>query len=206
MITKLKLNNWRSHLDTELVFSEGTNCFIGKMGAGKTSVLDGMCFALFGTFPALQSKKIKLADVVMKKPKLKQEASVDLAFNIDGSEWNVKRMIINGRSTAELRKDGRLVESPQSTKVTDEIERVLKINYDLFTRAIYSEQNQIDMFLTIPKGQRMKKIDQLLAIDKFEKSRLTTKALINKCNLSVVDKQQFIDDLKRDDNIRNVDD
>ncbi|MBR9682841.1 MAG: hypothetical protein GOV02_04140, partial [Candidatus Aenigmarchaeota archaeon] len=27
-----------------------------------------------------------------------------------------------------------------------------------------------------------------------------------KCNLSVVDKQQFIDDLKRDDNIRNVDD
>ena len=95
MITKLKLNNWRSHLDTDLIFSEGTNCFIGKMGAGKTSVLDAICFALFGTFPALQSKKIKLSDVVMKKPKMKQEAYVDLGFNIDGYEWNVKRTISN---------------------------------------------------------------------------------------------------------------
>jgi exonuclease SbcC len=119
-------------------FSEGTNCFIGKMGAGKTSILDAICFALFGTFPTLQSKKLKLRDIIMKKPHQKQEASVELTFNINDSEWNVKRTIDANRSTAELRNNGKLVEAPQPTKVTDEIERILKMNYDLFTRAVYS--------------------------------------------------------------------
>ena len=75
MITKLKLNNWRSHLDTEVNFSEGTNCFIGNMGTGKTSIMSGICFALFGTFPELKNKKLKLEDIIMKKPTRKNRSN-----------------------------------------------------------------------------------------------------------------------------------
>ena len=46
--------------------------------------------------------------------------------------------------------------------VTREVERILQMDYDLFQRAVYSEQNALDYFLQIPKGKRMDKIDSML--------------------------------------------
>jgi exonuclease SbcC len=204
MITKVKLKNWRTHLDSELNFSEGTNCFVGPMGSGKTSVMDAICFGLFGTFLNLQQRKMKLEDIIMKKPVQKHKAEVSVFFDINGTEFNVKRIIENGRSTAELRKNGELIEGPQATKVTKEVERVLKMDYDLFTRAVYSEQNQLDMFLTIPRGQRMKKIDQLLAIDKFEKARTNTRSLIGRCLDSLREKERMVQNLEADESLKRM--
>ena len=65
MIEKVILRNWKSHLESEFTFSKGTNVLIGHIGSGKTSVLDAICFALFGTTPSLQSKKVKLDDIIM---------------------------------------------------------------------------------------------------------------------------------------------
>jgi exonuclease SbcC len=205
MITKVALKNWRSHLNTSLEFSDGTNCFIGPMGAGKTSILDAICFALFGTFPTLMSKKLRLEDVIMKKPKLQQTAEVNVTFEIDSDTWSVTRKIAKGKTTAELRKNGALVEAPQSTRVTEEVEKILKIDYDLFTRAIYSEQNQLDMFLTIPKGQRMKRIDELLAIDKFEKARQTVLAIVNKFRNAAAERQNVAQRLETDPDLQGLD-
>jgi exonuclease SbcC len=205
MITRVRLKNWRSHLDSELSFCEGTNGFIGPMGSGKTSVLDGICFALFGTFPNLQSKKIKLPDVVMKKPKAQQVAEVSVTFELAGNSWSVMRRIEKGRTAyAELRKDGQLVEAPQAQRVTEAIQRLLRIDYDLFTRAIYSEQNALDMFLTIPRGQRMRKIDQLLAIDRFELARRTVLSLINRAAAVMAEKQQLVRALEADESLASL--
>jgi len=199
MITGIRMRNWRSHGDTALEFSEGTNALIGAMGSGKTSVLDAICFGLFGTFPSLQAKKIRLEDVISKKPKDQKEAEVEIRFLADNANWSVKRTISRTKSTsAELRKAGTLVEGPQPGKVNEEIGRILKVDYDLFTRAIYSEQNGLDYFLTIPKGARMRKIDELLAIDKFEKARSTVVALINRFNAVTAERQARIGDLEAD--------
>jgi exonuclease SbcC len=202
MITKVKLKNWRSHLESELAFSEGTNCFVGHTGAGKTSVMDAICFGLFGTFLQLQQKKVKLEDIIMKKPEQKEQAEVIVDFDIGGTEWSVKRTVTKGRSTAELRKNGELIEGPQTSKVTEEVEKILKMNYELFSRAVYSEQNQLDMFLTIPKGQRMKKIDELLARDRFEKVRTNTKSIRNKCLTVLDEKEALLKSLEADESLR----
>ncbi|MFH1473520.1 MAG: SMC family ATPase [Candidatus Aenigmatarchaeota archaeon] len=204
MITKVKLKNWRSHLDSEFNFSDGTNCFVGSMGSGKTSVMDAICFGLFGTFLQLQQRKLKLEDIVMKKPVKKDKAEVSVYFDINGTEFNVKRIIENGRSSAELRKNGELIEGPHATKVTKEVERILKMDYDLFTRAVYSEQNQLDMFLTIPKGERMKKIDQLLAIDKFEKARANTRSLVSRCLDLLREKERIVKNLEADESLKKI--
>jgi len=204
MITKVKLKNWRSHLDTELDFSDGTNCFIGNIGSGKTTIMDAICFGLFGTFLQLQQKKLKLEDIIMKKPVTKDQAEVTVYFDVDGTEWSIKRTVTKGKSTAELRKGAELIEGPQSSKVTEEVEKILKMNYELFSRAVYSEQNQLDMFLTIPKGQRMKKIDELLAIDKFEKARMNTKVLKNKCLMFMSEKEDLLKNLEADESIKKI--
>ncbi len=202
MIREVRLKNWRSHLDSDFKFSDGTNCFIGAMGSGKTSILDAICFAFFGTFPALNQKKLRLEDVIMKKPSQKDMAEVDINFELNGDEFSIKRVISKGRSTAELRKNNELLEGPQTSRVTEEVEKLLKVDYDLFTRAIYSEQNHLDHFLSIAKGQRMKKIDELLALDKFEKARVNTKSLINKLFSFVQEKERLLDAMSKDEILR----
>ncbi len=190
-------------MDSQFDFSEGTNCLIGSIGSGKTSVYDAICFALFGTFPQLQQKKMRLADVIMKKPKQQQKAEVSVKFEIENDEYSVKRTVEKGKSSAELRKNSALVEA-QPQRVTEEIEKVLKMDYDLFTRAVYSEQNALDMFLIIPKGQRMKKIDELLRLDKFETARASCVSLVNRFEISKSEKEQLLKTMQQDESIRNI--
>jgi len=195
MISKVKLKNWRSHLDSEFNFSSGTNALIGIMGSGKTAAMNAICFGLFGTFPEIQSKKLKLDDIIMKKPTEKSRAEVEVQFQLDGINYTVRRVIEKGKGTtySEIRENERLIDAPNSQRVTESIEKILKVNYDLFSKAIYSEQNSLDYFLTIPKGQRMKKIDELLMIDKFEKVRSGSVSLANRLVERKLAKQNVID-------------
>lgn len=197
MITKVSLKCWRSHLDSEFVFTNGTNALLGILGSGKSSVLDGICFALFGTFPTLQTRKLKLEDLIMKKPVEKTRADVEVYFHLNGTSYSVKRAVEKGKGTtySEIRENGKILESPNSSRVTELVEKILKVNYDLFSKAIYSEQNSLDYFLTIPKGMRMKKIDELLMIDRFEKVRAGAVSLTNKVADRKVGKQSIIENI-----------
>ncbi len=206
MITNVTLRNWRSHLESEFQFTSGTNGLVGILGSGKSSVLDAICFALFGTFPNLNSKKLKLDDIVMKKPIARDRAEVFVSFKSSGKNYSVKRVIEKGKGTtfSELRENEKTLESPSASRVTELVEKTLKISYDLFSKAIYSEQNALDYFLTIPKGQRMKKIDELLMIDKFEKARSNTVSLVNKIAERKLAKQSVIDQTDVDGLHRNI--
>lgn len=201
MITKVILKNWRSHLESELVFTEGTNALLGILGSGKSSVLDAICFGLFGTFPNLQSRKLKIEDLIMKKPVEKTRGEVEVYFSSNGSTFSVRRTIEKGKGTSysELRENGKILEAASTSRVTELVEKVLKVNYDLFSKAIYSEQNALDYFLTIPKGQRMKKIDELLMIDRFEKARMGTTSLINKLVERKLGKQSIVENINMEE-------
>lgn len=196
MIRKLVLKNWKCHLNSSFEFALGTNALLGVMGAGKSSVLDAISFALFGTFPALQQRKIKLEDVIMKKPVKKEFAEIELEFDFNGNVYNVKRRIERKKATqAELRINGRLVEA-QPQRVNEFIQDIIKMDFDLFTRAIYSEQNRIDAFLILPKGQRIKKIDEILKLERFEQARATTVSLINRFKSHLFELTRFISTLR----------
>ncbi|MGB9577107.1 MAG: AAA family ATPase [Candidatus Micrarchaeia archaeon] len=181
MISSLKLRHWKSHEKTELSFGAGTNLIVGAMGSGKTSLMDAICFALYGTFPALRSRKITLDEVVMLRPRKYDSAEVELRFQAGGKTFTVSRVVRKGATEAFLRdSDSRLIEGPQSQRVTEAVEDLLKVDYELFTRSIYAEQNRIDYFIALGKGERKKQIDELLGIDKFETARATAGAVANK--------------------------
>ncbi len=181
MIKKVVLKNWKSHLNSSLEFGLGTNALIGIIGSGKSSVLDAICFALYGTFPALSSKKIKLEDIIMRKPMLKDYAEVELHFSFRNNEYIVRRRIERGKGTtkAELVENGKIIEA-QPSRVSELIEKILKTSYELFSKVIYSEQNSLDYFLRLPKGQRIKKVDELLMIERLEKIRSNLVTLANR--------------------------
>ena len=200
MIKRVKLTNWKSHLNSEFLFSKGTNALLGHIGSGKSSVLDAICFALFGTFPSLQNRKIKLDDVIMKKPVEKDKATVEVEFEFNEKTYLVKRVIERRRGTtySEIRENGKLLEAPNSSRVTQVIQDILQIDYELFSKAIYSEQNEIDFFLKMRRGQRMKKIDELLYIDKFENARSSCVSLRNRISDRISEKSLWLKSRDRD--------
>jgi DNA repair exonuclease SbcCD ATPase subunit len=167
------------------------------LGSGKTSVLEGVCFGLFGTTPLLQSKKLKLNDLIMNKPMVQNKAEVEVSFQVAEKVYSVKRIIERNKGTtySELRENGKLVEAPNTQRVTELVEKILKVNFELFSKAIYSEQNALDYFLTIPRGQRMKKMDELLMIDKFEEARANCITLENKIIERKVGKESMIEQI-----------
>jgi DNA repair exonuclease SbcCD ATPase subunit len=82
VIDGISLHNWKSHEDTSFKFGKGTNILVGPMGSGKSTVLDALCFALFGNFPALQHKRVKLSEIIMNRPVKKEEAWVKIFFRV----------------------------------------------------------------------------------------------------------------------------
>lgn len=180
MIKSLSLVNWRSHENTKMEFGYGTNLLVGIMGSGKTAVLDGISFALFGTFPALERRRLKLEDILRYGSAY---SKVGISFSWNGSDYLVERKIErkNGKmfSKADIYKDNTHLESG-ATAVTELIEEVLGVDYDLFTRAIYSEQNNIDYFLSLDPKRRKEEFDRILGLDRFEKARAATVSITNR--------------------------
>jgi exonuclease SbcC len=202
MITRVKLKGWKTHLNSDIRFGDGTNVLVGMMGAGKSAVLEAITYALFGTLPQVQMRRIKLDELIMNRPKQMDSAEVEVSFIApDGEEYVVKRMIERGSGTtfSELRKaSGELIESPSATRVSEAIQSILKLDYDLFERAVYSEQNRLDYFLTLPRGKRMESIDELLGIDKLEIARKNMGTLIHRIQERIDGRRTALNELRQD--------
>ncbi|MCL5007919.1 MAG: SMC family ATPase [Candidatus Marsarchaeota archaeon] len=172
MISSIELKNWRTHEDTRLEFGVGVNLLVGVMGSGKSSVMDAISFALFGTFPALKRGSLKSDSIIMNRPKEMESSEVALEFAMDNDIYRVIRVIEAGKSsTATLLKNGELFQT-QAERVNEEISRLLKIDYNIFSRAIYSEQNGLSYFLDITKSERKRQIDNMLGLDDFARRNL----------------------------------
>ncbi len=178
MLDSLEITNWKTHKKTSLNFQKGVNVLIGVMGAGKSSTMDAVSFALFGTFPALNSKRITLPGLITNRPVQETEAAIKLSFTVDNDQYTVTRKIGDNGNSAKLEKNGQHFQT-QPTKVTEEIESILKIDYDTFSRVVYSEQNRLDYFLELPKGERKKQIDHMLGLDSFATAEENATSLIN---------------------------
>ena len=200
MLKKLVLKNWQSHLDSVFEFGPGINGIIGVIGSGKSSVLNAICFAFYGTYPTVCEKKKKIDDVIMNVPNQMKEASVELAFEKDGEGYSLKRVIKLGKGTAlsEFRKSGKLIEGPNSQRVSEAVVEVIGVDYNLFVQVIYCEQNKMDLFLQIPRGQRIKRIDELLKIERFETARTSTVKLRNRISKSIEKRAADIKRLESD--------
>ena len=179
MIRSIELRNWKTHKDTRLGFQQGVNVLLGVMGAGKSSVMDAISFAFFGTFPALKQSRVKIDDIPTNRPTVEDKAEVELAFDMGDDIYVIKRTLKKGKSSeALIEKNGKYLQT-QPERVNEEIASLLKIDYDTFSRAIYAEQNRLDYFLELRKGERKKAIDEMLGLDHFATVEENVTSLIN---------------------------
>jgi len=178
MITDLSLENWKSHSSSAFSFGKGTNVLVGRMGSGKSSVLDALCFALYGTFPKM-SRRDQSTESVVNIASGAENAAISLSFDRQGKKYQVTRKVGKKTSEAEIRVEGKLVQKG-AKPVTDHVTGILGVDYELFTRAIYSEQNRMDHLLSLTPRSRKAEIDWLLGLGDFDAAREGAQAVAGK--------------------------
>lgn len=143
----------------------------GPTGSGKSSLIDAMVFALFGRVPRLGGNAVAPAITAGT-----DRARVRFDFEVDGVDYTAVRMAqrtpSGGASVKEARlqqKDTVLAEGADD--VTAEVEDLLRLRFDDFTRTVVLPQGEFARFLTATKSERQGLLRNLLGLDVYTQMR-----------------------------------
>lgn len=181
---RLHLKNFKSHEDTVIDFNPGITLIVGENGAGKSTILEGISFALFKQH---NSKTIR--DLVRSsKGSSAGTMSVTLEFTSNGNHYKVERTHTKSSSKAILYQKipgldedgyGYQIICENDKTVNAEIQSILEIDADLFLNAIYIRQGEIAELVSKTPSEKKKLIAKLLGIDSLEKAWENIKPLIS---------------------------
>lgn len=161
IINSLELKNFLSHENSRIDFDLGVNLITGKNGAGKSSIIDGIKFAMFG-----DSRGSSIADLVKRG---KSEMAVSMEFSIGPDNYRVTRTMSLGRSgvknrDAVLHKNN--VEIARTVSgVTQAVEDLLGIGKELFLNSVFVEQGEISSLVSENKADREKTFSHILGLN-----------------------------------------
>jgi exonuclease SbcC len=167
MITKIKLINFLCHKETELTLSEGLTVFLGRNGAGKSSVIDAITYALYGRHT--RGDKI---NIVRDRS---GGGRVELEFVHKGRRYRLVRSF-NSRGDLEnaaLWEDGvPLVvgERKRDDSVSKRVEQLLELDYDRMKAAVIIQQGELDKILSAEPRELKNLFDNLMGLDVMERA------------------------------------
>jgi len=162
MIDQLTLTNVRRHAHTHIDFSgEGQLISLsGLNGAGKSTVLEGILYALYG-----ETRHGRNGIAAMVRRGAEHEGmEVALQFTLDNVTYNVTRRYEKGKSTASLKAND--VEVMRSVgSVTAEITRVFGMDSTGFKLATIAKQKELDGLAELTPAKRRAAVARLLRLD-----------------------------------------
>ena len=162
-IKKLVLQNinslygkWEIDFDCENFRQSGIFAVTGKTGSGKSTILDAICLALYGTTPRLERHT---TDAISRGC---SECMSELTFlDTDNREWIATfayKMIKQGKNKGKVSKDAihRLVcngktEAEKTRSVCSMVEEITGLDFTRFCRAVLLAQGEFDSFLNAGK-------------------------------------------------------
>ncbi len=135
---------------------------VGPTGAGKSSVLDAICFALYGIVPRYNDERAVAPAITQGAA----EAKVSLTFEIDGIEHiatRVARRTKTGATTKEARLErGSEVLAGDVKAMGSAIADLIGLNFAQFTRCVLLPQGEFARFLHDTPGDRQDLLVRLL--------------------------------------------
>jgi exonuclease SbcC len=157
---------------TEIDF-DGVELFalVGPTGAGKSTVIDALCFALYGTVPRYDDRRV--VEPVITTGAL--EAKVSLTFEADGRAYVATRVVRRTKGGGATTKEARLeaaggdVLAGTAKEVDAAVERLLGLSFEHFTRAVVLPQGEFARFLHDKPGDRQELLVRLLGFDVYER-------------------------------------
>jgi exonuclease SbcC len=164
---QLKLKNFLSYCDATLNFRGlHTACVCGANGAGKSSLLEAITWAIWGKSRAATEDDIIYGGA--------NNVRVDFEFICDRQTYRIIRSRPRGRSSSlEFQV---ATESTKFRSITgkglrgtqEEIIACLKLDYDTFINSAYLRQGRADEFMLRRPNERKQILADLLKLDRYE--------------------------------------
>lgn len=164
----LRISGFLSYRDpVELDFkSFDLACISGHNGAGKSSLLDAITWALFGEARGKSGEVIHLNQDV-------RAAEVALTFQHEDNTYRVQRTLPRNKSTIlefQIRNhDGWRPLTEKTTRDTQaRIEQTLRLDYETFVNASFFLQGKADLFTQQNPGKRKEVLSNILGLEMWE--------------------------------------
>ncbi|MEM4134654.1 MAG: AAA family ATPase [Candidatus Micrarchaeia archaeon] len=164
---KLKLENFLSHKNTEIDFTNlNAICLYGENGAGKTSILDGMLYALYSyTSRGRDDFLIRLGERKMR---------IEFLFEMEGTLYRV----VKEKEIGKTKNTSLYMVTPDEEvlvatgeRVDEYIENLLGMNYDTFTSTFFLLQDNAYRFILATPTERYKILFDILGLEVYQEYR-----------------------------------
>ena len=171
IIKEIILTNIRSYKKQTLIFPEGSTLLSGDIGSGKTSVLLGIEFALFGLQPGQRGASLLRNG--------EKEGGVILKLNVDNKDIILERTLKKGKTITQDYCTITIDNEKQELSVTEIKDRVLTIlNYPrefakkqniLYKFTVYTPQEEMKQIILEDPEIRLNTLRHVFGIDKYKK-------------------------------------
>ena len=181
-ILRIKLENFGPYVDEEVDFTElnEQRLFLleGKTGCGKSTIIEGVVFALYG-----KDSKGRTEGVRRNSAPTKQNATVTLDFEVEGVTYRVIRSPLmtnpdTGKplknqkvNLAEIDSDGNVIAGRTWDAVKEvghKITSIIRLNATQFTRIVVLPQGQFSKFLISKSEERQALLEAIFPIDHWK--------------------------------------
>lgn len=171
--------------NTVIDFAKLGNMFLicGDTGAGKTTILDSICFALYGSLPGSHPKMIKnLRSDFAEKGEI---AKVSFDFSINGSRYKIDRTppcpyidrkgneaekpaeVVLYKFCGNDKKEDWSLLFNKTNEANEAIENLIGLKIDEFSKIVLLPQGDFAEFLRLSSNQRKDALAKLFPIDDY---------------------------------------
>ena len=174
LLKKITLENIRSHVLTEIEFPLGKTLLAGDIGCGKSSILLGIDFALFGLMKGVLSGNALLRNG-------KGAGRVQLEFEIDENSIVLERVLKKtaagvSQDTGSISINGERVEK-SAVELKQAVLELLHYPGDLLSKSkglmyrytVYTPQEEMKQILMAEADERLDTLRRVFGIDKYKR-------------------------------------
>ncbi len=188
---------WKNLLSTGNVFTEiklnrsPNTLIIGENGGGKSTMLDALCFGLFGK-PFRNINKPQLLNSINKK-----NLVVEVEFSAGGKDYKIVRGI--KPNVFEIQVGGEVINQDAAARDYQKYleESVLKLNYKSFTQIVILGSASFTPFMQLPPGTRREIIEDILDIQIFTTMNTVLRDKMTELKDSIQDADSKLEVLKQ---------
>ena len=184
---------WKNFLSTGNTFTEvnlqksKSTLVVGTNGAGKSTMLDAICYALYGK-PFRKISKPQLVNTINKKG-----AEVEVEFSIGKHDYLIRR----GQKPIflEVYQNGKMINQDAAVKdYQEQIEKhILKLNFKSFSQVVILGSASFTPFMQLSAMNRREVIEDLLDIQIFSTMNTLLKTKVNDNKALITDNEHNLD-------------
>ncbi len=194
MLNEIELGNFLSHSDTKLRFNKGVTVFVGQNGAGKSSIIDGITFALFGQHTRNSNKGLVRRGANQGYAKVKfsiLDAKFEAIRKID-SKGIVSSQFFEKKSDSLIPlASGERKQFGES--MTETIESLIGMDFDKLKVASIVQQGELNSIINADPKKFKELVNAIIGIDKLDTAFEIMKEIIENFRVSIKEKLEYDD-------------